>query len=73
MTTPEQLPLPQARAESVKAYLVSQGVAASRISTQGYGEESPIADNNTFEGRAQNRRVEIRYTDKVETRVRVRP
>jgi OOP family OmpA-OmpF porin len=65
--------LSQARAESVKAYLVSRGVAASRISTKGYGEESPIADNNTFDGRAQNRRVEIRYTDKVESRVRVAP
>lgn len=65
--------LSQARAEAVKAYLVSQGVAASRINTYGFGEEKPIVGNDTAEGRAQNRRVEIRYTDKLETRVRVTP
>lgn len=63
--------LSQARAEAVKAYLVSQGVAASRIDTAGKGASEPIADNRTAQGRAQNRRVEIRYTVREETRVRV--
>jgi OOP family OmpA-OmpF porin len=47
------------RAESVKAYLVSKGVAANRVYTEGKGEKQPIADNKTKEGRAKNRRVEI--------------
>jgi len=47
------------RAESVKAQLVSRGVAADRIRTVGVGPDRPIADNKTAEGRANNRRVEI--------------
>jgi outer membrane protein OmpA-like peptidoglycan-associated protein len=47
------------RADSVRSYLVSHGIASDRISAQGFGLNSPIADNATAEGRANNRRVEI--------------
>jgi photosynthetic reaction center M subunit len=54
------LKLSQARAESFKALLVSKyGIAPSRLATQGYGETRPVASNDTEDGRAQNRRVEI--------------
>jgi OOP family OmpA-OmpF porin len=51
--------LSQKRAESVKAYLESSGVAADRMTAKGYGEDAPIADNSTAAGRNKNRRVEI--------------
>ncbi len=51
--------LSERRAGSVAGELRSLGVAASRISEVGYGEEMPIADNSTEEGRSQNRRVEV--------------
>jgi outer membrane protein OmpA-like peptidoglycan-associated protein len=53
------LKLSQARAEAVKTQLVSMGIDSSRLSTKGYGETKPIGDNNTFEGKANNRRVEF--------------
>ncbi|ERS83871.1 OmpA family protein [Halomonas sp. PBN3] len=53
------LGLSERRAESVRDYLVSQGVADGRMRTVGYGEERPVATNETDEGRAMNRRVEI--------------
>jgi OOP family OmpA-OmpF porin len=53
------LRLSKDRAESVKAYLVSQGANASRIEATGYGEAQPIATNKTAAGRQKNRRVEF--------------
>jgi outer membrane protein OmpA-like peptidoglycan-associated protein len=47
------------RAEAVRAYTLLQGVASSRLSTEGRGESESISDNTTEEGRALNRRVEI--------------
>jgi outer membrane protein OmpA-like peptidoglycan-associated protein len=55
--------LSQRRAESVLHYLESRGVASSRLSARGYGETHPIASNDTPEGRAKNRRVELRKTN----------
>jgi outer membrane protein OmpA-like peptidoglycan-associated protein len=53
------LMLSQKRADAVRTYLVSQGVESARISAVGKGESSPVADNSTADGRANNRRVEI--------------
>jgi outer membrane protein OmpA-like peptidoglycan-associated protein len=50
------------RANAVRDQLVSAGVAASRIATQGLGEANPIASNDTDEGRAKNRRLELTVT-----------
>jgi len=47
------------RAEAAKARLIVDGIAGSRITTHGYGEERPVANNDTPEGRAKNRRVEF--------------
>lgn len=51
--------LSEKRAKSVAEYAAFTGVAAERMIITGYGEEDPIADNATTEGRAQNRRVEV--------------
>jgi outer membrane protein OmpA-like peptidoglycan-associated protein len=50
--------LSQARAEAVRDYLVAKGIEASRITAVGYGDERPIAPNDTAEGRQRNRRIE---------------
>ena len=51
--------LSKERADSVSRYIISRGIGSSRITSLGYGSKYPIASNNTEEGRAQNRRVEI--------------
>ncbi|CBV42397.1 OmpA family protein [Halomonas elongata] len=51
--------LSQRRADSVASFLASQGIAANRMTTIGYGEEQPVASNDTKAGRAENRRVEL--------------
>ena len=51
--------LSQKRAENVAQFMIAQGVSPSLISTQGFGDANPIASNDTADGRAQNRRVEI--------------
>ena len=56
------LKLSQKRAEEVKAYLVSNGISPDRITAIGMGETSPVSDNSTDSGRAENRRVEFAIT-----------
>ncbi|MBV2134636.1 OmpA family protein [Pseudomonas sp. MAP12] len=51
--------LSERRAASVVDYLVSQGVAPDKLTSEGFGESKPVADNASKEGRAENRRVEI--------------
>ncbi|MDI1339335.1 OmpA family protein [Polaromonas sp.] len=59
-------PLSIDRANSTRNYLVARGVSGNRIATDGRGEREPIADNNTNEGRAKNRRVEIYVAEPVQ-------
>jgi outer membrane protein OmpA-like peptidoglycan-associated protein len=53
------LPLSRLRADVVRTYLLSRGVASSRVTSRGFGSAAPIASNTTAAGRAQNRRVEL--------------
>lgn len=55
--------LSERRASSVRDYLVGKGVENGRLSTAGYGESQPVADNATDEGRALNRRVELKVQE----------
>jgi OOP family OmpA-OmpF porin len=57
------LQLSEKRAQAVVDYLVSKGVPAANLTAKGYGEADPIAGNDTPEGREQNRRVTLRFTD----------
>ncbi len=53
--------LSERRAQAVADYLIAHGANGSNISVKGYGESAPVADNGTMEGRAANRRVELRH------------
>jgi OOP family OmpA-OmpF porin len=57
------LGLSQRRADAVKLYFVSRGIASSRLVSIGYGKDRPIADNSTSSGRATNRRTEFKLID----------
>jgi OOP family OmpA-OmpF porin len=48
------------RAKAVRAYFVGKGIAESRLEVKGFGSSNPVADNNSPEGQAQNRRVELK-------------
>ena len=52
------------RAKTVYDYLVEKGIAIERLSTKGYGDTKPIADNSTEQGRAENRRTEFKIIEK---------
>jgi outer membrane protein OmpA-like peptidoglycan-associated protein len=56
--------LSERRAASVRRYLINQGIEEERMTSQGYGETRPIADNKTAKGRALNRRVEFEVSFK---------
>jgi chemotaxis protein MotB len=55
--------LSQKRAENVMAYLVAQGVSQDMVTAKGYGDTNPVASNDTAQGRALNRRVELHLAD----------
>ena len=59
----KNLELSQQRAETVRQYMIDKGIAADRLKAVGYGQEKPVADNKTSNGRAQNRRVELNRLD----------
>lgn len=59
------------RAKSVRAYLTGHGIAKDRLTAQGFGEEKPIADNETEEGRQKNRRVEFNIVEQDVTEKKV--
>jgi outer membrane protein OmpA-like peptidoglycan-associated protein len=56
--------LSQQRADTVKRQLIDMGISGDRLEAQGYGEQYPVADNSTEEGRQKNRRISLRVTQK---------
>ena len=52
--------LSQSRAEGFRGWLVSHGIESARLTSKGFGETKPVADNATDDGRAKNRRVDLR-------------
>ena len=61
------------RAQAVVQYLTKKGIAARRLTAQGFGPDKPIASNDTDEGRASNRRVEFRIVQEAEEGQKARP
>jgi len=57
------LDLSKRRAEAARQYLISKGIDPARMTAKGYGPDEPVADNSTPDGRAMNRRVELRRLD----------
>jgi OmpA-OmpF porin, OOP family len=62
-TAKSNLVLSQNRANSVRNYLISKGIDETRVTSRGYGFSVPVAENTTAEGRAQNRRTEVKILD----------
>ena len=60
----DNLTLSENRARAVTSYLVTKGITAARLSSKGWGDTHPIADNTTEQGRAQNRRTELKVISK---------
>lgn len=58
----KNMTLSQQRADTVKKYFIGKGLDEKRFSTKGYGQDKPIADNNTPEGKQRNRRIEFQVT-----------
>ena len=54
--------LSERRAQAIANYLIDKGVEKERVTTEGFGFSRPIASNDTAEGRAQNRRTELKFT-----------
>lgn len=65
--------LSQMRAESVRDFLISNGITPERITAQGLGKDYPVATNSTAVGRQQNRRVEVTITDMPSTKAQTLP
>ncbi len=61
-------PLSLDRANSARDYLIARGVAVARFSTEGRGSREPVADNNTVDGRAKNRRIEVYVAEPAQAR-----
>ncbi|HEV3414506.1 MAG TPA: OmpA family protein [Puia sp.] len=60
----DNIKLSEDRAKAVTSYLIAKGIAAARLSSKGWGDTQPIADNSTPEGRARNRRTELKVVSR---------